>query len=104
MHSLRAFDASALVMPFVFALHSAILLVAFAGFAFRHWFTKFWRSLPSSFFSPACAWQSLIFVFCLLSAAVAGMASAMTRDSTASDNSLFMGTPGGLFRETAVTS
>src|SRR6478752_6684240 len=95
MHSLRAFAASALAMPLVLALHSAILLGALAGFALRHWLTKFCRSLPSSFFSPACAWQLLIFVFCAFSAAMAGMASAATNETTRSERTLFMRTPEG---------
>ena len=35
MHSLRALSASALLMPLVFSLHNAIMLLGFSGLAER---------------------------------------------------------------------
>src|SRR5438445_11310914 len=85
MHSLRALSASGLVMPLVFSLHIAILLLGFsaiAGLAFKQLLTYSCRALPSSFLSPASAWQVAILVCCvfalgpLLSSAAYALAQA----------------------------
>src|SRR5208337_4860567 len=70
MHSERALSASALLMPLVLALHSAILLCGLAGaagLADRQVFMNALRSSP--FISPALALQSFILSCCELVAA-----------------------------------
>src|SRR5208282_4661114 len=73
MHSERALSASALAMPLVLALHSAILFggLAGAGVADRQVFINVLRSSP--FMSPALALQSFI-LFCCEFVAAGGVA------------------------------
>src|SRR6266849_784406 len=71
MHSLRVLSASALLIPFVFSLHIAILLFGFSGLADRQVFMKALRSSP--FMSFALSLQVFIFSCCgviLVSAAI----------------------------------
>src|SRR5215468_4053177 len=106
MHSLRALSASALLIPLVFSLHIAILLLGFssaAGLAERQVFMNALRSSP--FLSPALSLQAFIFSCCeffasvlvfvsLVSAALVSAASALpqaNRPSTANARSFFIG-------------
>src|SRR3974377_1308484 len=70
MHSERALSASALLIPLVLALHSAILFFdgAGAGFAERQVFMNALRSSP--FISPSLVLQSFIFCCCEFDASV----------------------------------
>src|SRR5215831_13152181 len=101
MHSLRALSASALLIPLVFSLHIAILLLGFssaAGLAERQVFMKALRSSP--FLSPALSLQAFIFSCCeffasvLVFVSLVSAASALpqaNRPTKASARSFFIG-------------
>src|SRR5208283_1871319 len=79
MHSERALSASALLMPLVLALHSAILLCGLAGaagLADRQVFMNALRSSP--FISPALVLQSFILSCCEFVAAGAAAGVALS--------------------------
>src|SRR5208282_3933091 len=94
MHSERALSASALLMPLVLALHSAILLcgLAGAGFADRQVFINVLRSSP--FMSPALALQSFILSCCEFvaagGAALVGVSAAYALPQANTQNSASM--------------
>ena len=74
MHSLRALSPSALLMPLVFSLHIAILLLGFSGLAERQVFMNALRSSP--FLSPACSLHIFILSCCAFCASLGALSEA----------------------------